>query len=821
MAELPIDEVLPELLAALEERTAAVLSAPPGAGKTTAVPPALLGARWRGDGRIVMLEPRRVAARAAARRMASLRGEAVGGTIGYRVRLDSRTGPATRVEVVTDGVLVRRLQADPSLDGIAAVVFDEFHERSLEGDLALALTLESRAALRPDLRVVVMSATLDDEAVGRLLGDAARIVSRGRAFAVETRHLPRPGIRELPQAMADAVRQAARACSGDILAFLPGAGEIRRTAGLLAGDPAGLSVETLYGDLPAAAQDRALRPAADGRRRVVLATDIAETSLTVEGVRVVIDGGLARRPRFDPASGLSALVVERVPLASAGQRRGRARRTAPGVCYRLWPEAETRGLLPFRRPEILEADLAPLALDLAAWGAADAGQLAWLDPPPAAALAQARDLLRLLGALDDDHRITPHGRAMARFGAHPRLAHMLIEAAGLGLGGLACDVAALLGERDPAGSRSVDFRERLERLHAPGEPTPAMVRARRQAALWRRQLAVADGAPSPERAGRVLALAYPDRVAERRSGDGRFRLARGRGARLPAGDPLAAADRLVVCELDAADADARIRLAAPLDAADLEAVFAGTAVERTTVEWDARAAAAVRVRRRTAGALVLAEDRQPAEPGEAAAAALLLGPRGTGASALPWGGGARQWQGRGRLPAGRYGPDGGWPAVDDAALLADLESWLAPHLAGCTRLAQLARLDLAAALAGRLDWQRQRRLDEAAPTHLAVPTGSRVRLDYRAGDVPVLAVRLQEMFGATATPAIAGGRQPVQLHLLSPARRPVQVTQDLAGFWAGAYREVRKELRARYPKHVWPEDPLAAAPTRGTQKRAG
>jgi len=824
MAELPIDAVLPQLLATLAARPNAVLQAPPGAGKTTRVPLALLDARWRGDGRIVVLEPRRVAARAAARRMAALLGEEVGGRVGYRVRLDARVGPATRVEVVTDGVLLRRLQADPALDGIAALLFDELHERSLEVDLALALALEAQAAFRPDLRLLAMSATLDGAGVARLMGEAPVVASAGRAFPVEVRHLGRPDGPDPAPATAAAVRRALAEAAGDVLVFLPGAAEIARTERLLAEtvDARRIALQPLYGDLSAAAQDAALRPAADGRRRVVLATDIAETSLTIEGIAIVVDAGLARRPRFDPASGMSRLTTERISLASAEQRRGRAGRLGPGVCYRLWDEAETRGLLPYRRPEILDADLAPLALQLAAWGA-EPGQLAWLDPPPAAAYAQARDLLAALGALDAVGRITAHGREMAGFATHPRLAHMLLAAGAHGLEGLACEVAALLAERDllRGGTRDADLRRRLEALREGGAGIDrgAAARVRQQAAQWRRRLGAAAEGGTVDDVGLLLALAWPERVARRR-GPGRFRLAQGRGARLAEDDPLATADWLAVAELDAGEGDGRIRLAAPLAAADLERAFAHRLSSEERVLWDERSGAAVLARRRLAGNLVLEERRLPPPADERTVEAMLHGIRRLGLAALPWDAAAHGLRARVALMARLDGADAGWPDLSDAALLARLEEWLAPDLPGIARREQLARLDLAAALARLVDGRLRRRLESDAPTHVEVASGSRIAVDYAVGDVPVLAVRLQEMFGCAATPRIAGGRQPLLLHLLSPARRPVQVTQDLAGFWRSGYQEVRKELRARYPKHAWPEDPATALPTRGVRRRA-
>ena len=817
MTPLPIDPLLPEIAAALAGSGAAVLQAPPGAGKTTRVPPTLLDAPWLGGGKIVVLEPRRLAARAAARRMAAERGEEVGGTIGYRVRFDSRVGPATRIEVVTDGVFLRRLQEDPTLPGVGAVLFDEFHERRLDSDLVLALCLEARAAVRDDLRLLVMSATLDGGPVATLLGGAPLITSEGRAFPVETRHLPPAAGTRIEEAVAGAVRRALAEETGDVLAFLPGTAEIRRCLARLeeSVDPA-VTLAPLYGDLALEDQDRAIRPSPPGRRKVVLATAIAETSLTIEGVRVVVDGGLMRVPRFDPGSGMSRLDTVRVSRASADQRRGRAGRTGPGVCYRLWPEAEQRALAPFSPPEILSADLAPLALELADWGIADAAGLAWLDPPPPAALGQARELLHQLGAIDRAGVITAHGREMAVLGAHPRLSHLMVRGKARGEGALACALAALLGERDilRGPGRDADLRSRVERLASGGRGPVQQVR--QAAAQLRRQLRVADAPLEPNRCGALLALAYPDRIGQRRpGGGGQYRLAGGRGAVLPAGDPLGAEDWLAVADLDGDAREARLFLAAPLTLAEIEDSFADLIETLDMVTWDAREQAVLARRQRRFGALVLA-DEALADPGrERLTAALLAGIRQHGLSLLPWSEAINDWRARVGFLRRTLGED--WPDLSDAALLETLEDWLAPHLDGCTRASHLKRLDLLEILAGRLDWRQRRDLDELAPSHLEVPSGSRVALDY-SGEAPVLAVKLQEMFGARETPSIAGGRVPVLLHLLSPARRPVQVTRDLAGFWAGSYQSVKAELKGRYPKHPWPDDPLAAPPTARTKR---
>ncbi len=824
-SDLPVGAVLPALLAALAGGRNAVLQAPPGAGKTTLVPLALLDAPWL-DGKVVMLEPRRLAARATARRMASLLGEEAGQTVGYRVRLDSRVGPQTRIEVVTDGIFTRLIQRDPSLAGIGAVLFDEIHERSLEVDLGLALALEAQGALREDLRLVAMSATLDGARTARLLGDAPIVTCEGRLHLVETRYLGAPEDGRLADAAAAAARRALAEQGGDVLVFLPGAREIRRAASLLehAGLPPDVGVHVLHGDLPQAAQDAALRPAPPGRRKIVLATTIAETSLTIEGVTAVVDGGYARASRFDPASGMSRLVTVRVSQAAAEQRRGRAGRLAPGVCYRLWTEAAQRALAPQTMPEILEADLAPLALELARWGSPDGAGLAWLDPPPPAALSQARDLLLRLGAIDARGAITAHGRGMAELGLHPRLAHMAIRGEEQGHGRLACRIAALLEERDilrrsAAAPRDADLRLRLDLLADTGDDGGVDRAARRRvlelARQWERRLK-----PRPERpahadsAGALLALAYPDRIAQRRAGlAGQFRLSNGRGAVLPPEEPLAAADYLVAAELDGDRREARIFLAAPVEKAWLEEAFADQIETAAFVAWDRREQAVLARRQRRLGALVLQDERLDRPGPEAVRQALLDGIRDEGLSILPWDPACEKLRARVAFLRRIEGDEAGWPDLSDAALLHGLVEWLGPYVDGISRRGQLREIDLLAALEAQLDRQQRRRLDDGAPTHLTVPSGSRIALDY-SGEIPVLAVRLQEMFGQAETPSVAWGRVSVLLQLLSPAGRPAQVTHDLAGFWRTGYRAVRADLRGRYPKHFWPDDPLAAPPTR-------
>lgn len=847
---LPIDAALPALLAALADVGAAVLQAPPGAGKTTRVPLALLDQPWRGDGKILVVEPRRLAARAAARRMAQTLGEEVGGRVGYRVRLDTKVGRDTRIEVMTDGLFLRRLQDDPGLDGVAAVLFDEVHERGVDADLALALCLEARAALRDDLRLVAMSATLDAEPFVRLLAGATGVAvplvsSEGRAFPVVPRYLdaPPPGGR-IEAAVADAVRLALRQETGSVLVFLPGVGEIRRVESLLndSGLPPEVLLAPLYGDLTAQAQDAAVAPAPPGMRKIVLATPIAETSLTIEGVRVVVDSGFARSPRFDPASGMSRLVTVKISQASATQRMGRAGRLEPGVCYRLWPEPAQRGLLPFTPPEILDADLAPLALELAVWGAGDGAALPWLDPPPAHSMAQARALLAGLGALDVKGDVTPHGRAMSALGVHPRLAHMMLKGRDLGLGGLACLTAALLSERDVVraerGFRDADLRLRVDlllELADGGRPRTGRglsldrggaQTALQQAKAWRRQLRIPQEAEAPPpdgvAVGKLTALAYPDRVARRRPGApppgvaAQYRMTGGKGATFIDYEPLAAEEWLAVADLDGAARDARIFLAAPLDPADLETLFAEHIFEETVVAWDERAEVVRAERRCRLFELTLATEKLANPPKDSAVAAMLEGVRRMGVACLPWTDGLENWRRRVAFLRRVEGEE--WPDLSDEALLAGADDWLAPHLSGMTRRAHLERLDLANAIKALLPWPLPQRLDAEAPTHVEVPSGSRVPVDYSA-DEPVLAVRLQEMFGLAETPRVAGGRVALLLHLLSPARRPLQVTRDLAGFWAGSYKQVKAEMKGQYPKHYWPDDPMQAEPTARAKPR--
>jgi len=839
MTDLPIEHVIPALKAALRDGSGAVLQAPPGAGKTTRVPLALLDEPWLAGMKIIMLEPRRLAARAAARRMAATLGERVGETVGYRMRMETQVGPRTRIEVVTEGVLARFLQRDPALEGIGVVIFDEFHERSLQAELGLALALQSRALLRDDLRLLVMSATLDGAPIAALLGDAPIITSQGASYPVETHYLDRPAEGRIEQTMAAAVRRALAGGEGDILAFLPGAGEIRRTESLLAesGLPPDVIVTPLHGTLPQEAQDRAIEPSARGRRKVVLATSIAETSLTIEGIRIVIDGGLMRVPRFSPRSGMTRLETIRVSKASAEQRRGRAGRLGPGICHRLWTEIDQHHLAPFGTPEIMEADLAPLALELAEWGVSDPNELSWLDPPPAGAFAQARELLAELGALGDDGVITPHGRRMAELALHPRLAHMILRGKELGMAGLACDLAALLGERDilraDSGSPDADLRLRLEilrdlerggrsdREHARGYRVDAGT-ARRvavEARHWKGRLGVArDDRGDIEGCGILLAFAYPDRIGQGRpGGGGRFLLRNGSGAYFSETQLLSGSPHIVAAELDGQRRESRIFLAAPVALDDIERFFSEQILREELVAWDAEADAVRARRQERLGALLLRELPLRNPDPEAVADALLGQIELEGLGMLPWNRGA---QGLRERMIFLHASDPSWPDVSDEALSATLADWLRPHLRGIRRRDDLAALDLAGILREMIPWNRRAMLEEWAPTHMAVPSGSRIPIDYANPQAPTLAVRLQELFGMTETPRVARGAVPLTIHLLSPANRPVQVTRDLASFWRTTYFDVRKDLKGRYPKHYWPDDPLQATPTSRAKPRS-
>ncbi|WP_277591942.1 ATP-dependent helicase HrpB [Pseudomonas chlororaphis] len=842
MNSLPIDEVLPALREALATRHEAVLEAPPGAGKTTRVPLALLNEPWLAGQRILMLEPRRLAARAAAERLASELGEKVGETVGYRIRLDSKVGPNTRIEVVTEGILTRRLQDDPALEGVGLLIFDEFHERSLDADLALALSLNGRDLFRDEqpLKILLMSATLEGERLAGLLDDAPILRSEGRMFPVDVRwgrpFQPGEFIEpRLVQTLLDALNDE----SGSVLVFLPGQAEIRRVHQQLAdalGERPEILLCPLHGELDLAAQRAAIEPAPPGKRKVVLATNIAETSLTIDGVRVVVDAGLARVPRFDPGSGMTRLDTQRVSRASATQRAGRAGRLEPGVCYRLWSQDQHEQLAAYGSAEILQADLAGLALQLARWGVTPA-QLVWLDVPPGAAYAQAQDLLERLGALTakagEDYKLTPHGQAMAELPAHPRIAHLLLRGQALGLANMACDVAALLGERDILRGGGADLHSRLVLLS--GEERAArgaqggVQRARQLARQYRGYLrgqpsqAVADP-DHPRWLGALLALAYPDRVAQqRRPGGAEYRLANGRAALFSETDSLMKQPWLVIADLGSRQGqrEERIYLAADFDPALFYSVLAEQVRCVDQLDWDEREGLLRAERQRKVGELVLSREPLTGLDEAARCQALVNLVRRKGLELLPWTPELRQWQARvallRQLDLEAKG-ESQWPDVSDAALLKSLESWLLPYLGKVSRLSHFANLELASIVHSLLPWPLPQRLDELAPHHLTVPSGSSIRLDY-SEQPPILAVRLQELFGLAETPRIAGGRQVVKLHLLSPARRPVQVTQDLANFWRSTYAEVKKDLKGRYPKHYWPDDPLVAEATARAKPR--
>jgi ATP-dependent helicase HrpB len=813
---LPIDDALPDLAGALAGNNAAVLVAPPGAGKTTRVPLVLLDEPWAKGKKILVLEPRRLAARAAAARMASTLGEQVGDTVGLRVRFESKVTKRTRIEVVTEGVFTRLILDDPSLESIAAVLFDEFHERSLDADLGLALARDAQQGLRQDLRLLVMSATLDGARVAALLGNAPVVESEGRAFPVETRYLGRDPRTPIERQVADAVERALSAETGSLLVFLPGAGEIRRSETLLKErvTAANIDIVALYGALDAREQDRAISPSPAGRRKAVLATSIAETSLTIEGVRVVIDSGLSRVPRYEPDVGLTRLETVRVSRAAADQRRGRAGRTERGVCYRLWDEPQTGALEPYTRPEILSADLSSFLLDLAQWGAADPGKLAFLDAPPQGALGEARTLLTELGAVDSAGRITEEGRTLRALPLPPRLARMVTDAAAEGAGVLAASIAAILTERGLGGD-DVDLGHRLDNLRRDRSR-----RAEDARAMVTRWAEIADGkrGNAEHSPGSLLALAYPDRIAKNRGGGGgTFLLANGRGGTVDPASVLSREPFLAVAELTGAAAAGRIVLAAPMALADIESRFAGQIENREAITFDT-ASASLRARRsRRLGALILAEQAKPVAPDAGNARLLAEGIAGLGISKLPWN--KAQLQFRNRVNFLRRAEGDEWPDLSDETLARMAAEWLAPFLVGKTALSQIGADDLAAALDTLLPWNLRRRLDAEAPTHFSAPSGSHVPIDYEAEEGPKLSIRVQELFGLAVHPAIAAGRVPLVIELLSPAHRPVQVTRDLPGFWRGSYKDVRTELRGRYPKHPWPEDPLTAPATRRAKPR--
>ncbi|AFZ68623.1 ATP-dependent helicase HrpB [Deinococcus peraridilitoris] len=827
---LPVRDALPELKRTLQNSEIVLFQAPPGAGKSTLLPLELLGEDWLAGQKIIMLQPRRLAARGVAVRMAEMLGEAVGESVGYRVRFESRVSARTRIEVVTEGILTRFLQRDPSLPGVGLVIFDEFHERSLNADLAYVLTREVQGALRDDLKVLIMSATLNEDLPRALKLNAPVLSAPGRPFPVEVRYAPNDPGGPLADLVTQAVTQALQDLEGDVLAFLPGSGEIRRAQAALQERHPEVPILPLYGDLPPAEQRRAILPDPQGARRVVLATSIAETSLTLEGVRVVVDSGFSRVSRFDAASGLTRLVTERVTRDAADQRAGRAGRTAPGVCLRLWSERTHALLAAQRKPEILEADLAPTVLELARWGVRDAASLPWPDAPPERHLQAARALLSQLDALDEDGRLTGRGGELLDIPTHPRLAHLLLEGCQSGNTALACDVAALLEERDPLGREAgADLATRVEALRAfragvrrVGADRGVLERIERLSAQWRRLLRLTgvNDEVGPHELGALVASAYPERVAQRRPGERlRYRLSSGQGVRLSADDDLAGAEYLAVAHLAPGDAqsagEGRIFLAAELAAGVLEA--RARAVDE--VRWDSRSGTLVARRTRRVGELVLDAEALNVIPEAPRQEALLEALRREGAALLSFTPEVRSWQAR-VLSLRVWRPNENWPDVSDEALLESADVWLLPFLGSVRKREDFARIDLKALLGALLPWPESARLDELAPARLTVPSGSAIRLQYApSGASPVLAVKLQELFGLAETPTVNDGRTAVVLHLLSPAGRPVQVTQDLRSFWARGYLEVKKELKGRYPKHPWPDDPWSAEPTRRARPR--
>jgi ATP-dependent helicase HrpB len=824
---LPIEAALPELRTALRAGNAAVLVAPPGAGKTTRVPLALAEEEWAQKsgkpGRILVLEPRRLAARAAAERMAQTLGEQVGETVGLRVRFGSKVSRKTRIEIVTEGIFTRLLLDDPMLEGICAVLFDEFHERSLDGDFGLALARDAQQGLREDLKLLVMSATIDGARVAALLGDAPVIESQGRMFSVETRYVGRDA-RPIEPQVADTIVRALQAERGSLLAFLPGAAEIRRTEALLEKAHLENRIDTatdivaLYGALAGEDQARAIAPAAPGRRKIVLATSIAETSITIQGVRLVVDSGLARVPRYEPDVGVTRLDTVRVSRAAADQRRGRAGRTEPGQCYRLWDEPQTAALEPYARPEILAADLSAFVLDLAAWGA-EPDKLGFLDPPPRPALAEAKSLLTELGAIDATGRITEEGRHLSRLPLPPRLARLVIDAARTGQGILAAEIAALIGERG-LGGNDVDMSERLAALRR--DRSPRARDARKMAERWAEAGAVSSASSAGERedasVGALLALAFPERVAKSRGGgSGAFLLANGRGASLDPVSALAREPFLAVAELAGSAAQGRILSAAPITLTEIETHFADHIEAREEISFDSGTGALRGRKTRRLGAIVLGDQAIAVLPGEETARLLAEKIVSLGMDRLPWTRPLAQW--RDRVMFLRASDGESWPDLSDAALADTARQWLAPALAGKTALREITAEEFAAALHERLPWAQRRRLGTEAPTHFAAPTGSHVPIDYAAEGGPKIAIRVQELFGLSQHPTIAGGKVPLTIELLSPAHRTVQTTRDLPGFWRGSYAAVRAEMRGRYPKHPWPDDPAAATATRRAKPR--
>ncbi|MEZ5165369.1 MAG: ATP-dependent helicase HrpB [Acidimicrobiales bacterium] len=816
---LPVDEVLPLVLTKLEDHDILIVAAPPGTGKTTRIPPALRSAPWLDDRKVLMLEPRRIAARTAAARIAGELGENVGETVGLRTRFDTRVGGRTRLEVLTEGVLTRMLISDPALREAGVVVFDEFHERNLHADVALTFLRETREALRPDLKIVIMSATIDTTALTRKLDTDAVVTVEVPAHPIDTFYrAPAPG-RRVEDEVPDAVLHALTSWAGDILVFMAGARDIQRAVdGLARRIPPDVAIQPLHGSMSRQAQDAALQPDPHGRRRVVIATPIAESSVTVPGVRIVIDTGLRRRPEHDVGRGLSRLRTVVAGTAAADQRRGRSGREGPGVCIRLWPESDQAHRPADDPPEITTADLTGTALDIAAWGATDANELPWLDPPPASSLAAAHGVLTRLDAIDDDRRLTAHGRDMVELGAEPRLAHLMLRGAELGLAATACDLAAILADRDMMRGRSRPVDIRLgSTLWDDGTDVDLAGRAGPPSGnRWRRRFDAGDDSADAGVAGLLISLAFPERIAQRRKEPGGFLLCSGVGLSIDTRDALAHEDYLAVAVTDGAGGDATVVMAAPIDL-DVVLSHHGHRIDTSAGVGGTDELAMSSSSVRSGSTHSFFGEREDSPDPEAVAEALLAGIRREGLEILGWTAADRRWRDRAQF-VHRQGRDD-WPAFDDSSLLADLEDWVAPSLGSARGRADLSEFDVLAGLTSRLDWREVRELDRLAPTHLDVPSGSRIPIDYSAEGGPVVAVRLQEMFGQTVTPTVFSGEVPLTIHLLSPAHRPVQVTRDLVSFWANGYADVRRELRGRYPRHEWPEDPLSAPPTRRAKRR--
>ncbi|WP_420549807.1 ATP-dependent helicase HrpB [Curvivirga sp.] len=832
-SNLPINDVLPELLSSLKDTNRIVVQAPPGAGKTTTIPLTLLKEEWAKGGKILMLEPRRLAAKSAARHMASILGEKVGETVGYRVQMDNCVGDGTRLEILTEGILTRRLQSDPELTGVSAIIFDEFHERSLQADLGLALSIDCQEGLHDDLKIIVMSATLDGESISTLLDDAPIITSEGRAFPVETKYLGKPetnrwGQTDIVSATVNAIKQALKEETGSILTFLPGEGEIRKVEAELKQLklPQNCFIAPLFGAMPLAEQDKAIRPTSADQRKIVLSTNIAETSLTINGIRVVIDSGYRRIAKYNPNNGLTRLETKQISIASATQRQGRAGRVEAGVCYRLWDQRAEGSMESFDAPEILETDLSDLAIDLANWGIKEPTELKWLDIPNKALLQQARDLLVNLGILDQDLRITKHGKQVARMPMHPRLGHMILIANQYGLGKEACDLAAILSERDFLNDRqNTSLIDRVKAL----SNNPKSKRIKALSKYWLTRISKHTKTKSSvliedfdSQIGLLISLAYPDRIALLRKSKGtRYQMANGRGASLEETDKLHGSICLCIADLSGDGRDSKIRMAAPINPESLKEFYGDSLEEGSFATWDKRTRSIMARKQTRLGKLILSDEASNDLPNDQIEAAIYVGIRDLGLRVLPWDKESKSLHAR--MRCAHFLDQQNWPDVSDQTLLSSLEEWLSPYLSpllnSVRKLEDLAPLDLKTILVSLLDWSQQQELDKFIPSHWQVPSGSRIRIDYENMEAPILAVKLQEMFGATETPVVGNGKLPLTLHLLSPAQRPLQVTQNLVSFWSDSYHAVKAEMKGKYPKHPWPDDPMSHQATAKIKKR--